>query len=309
MAVDDQPMRRLLPLASLAAAGGLWGTTIPLTKVVLPWLGPAWLVVVRFALAGVLLLWPARRHLRRALTPGVVASGVGGYGLIILLQNTGVARTSVTHAALLGAAVPALVALMTVSLGRGRPGGSAWTGFAVALAGVGVIALDGGGAASLLGDGLVVLSVLASAVFVVAQPGLLAGRNVVAVTAVQFVAAALAAAPLAVIFEPLPAEFPSPGVGAALVGLVLAGTLVPFTLFAYAQSHVSAEVAGGFLNLEPLVGVVAGAVAFGDVVGWAQIVGALAILTGIGLTTTPLFARPATLVDAVNTPLLAPAPG
>lgn len=302
-------MRRLLPLASLAAAGVLWGTTIPLTKVVLPWLGPAWLVVVRFAVAGVLLLWPARRHLRAALTPGVVLAGVAGYGLIILLQNTGVARTSVSHAALLGAAVPALVALLTVTLGRGRPGGTAWTGFLLALIGVGVIALDGGGAASLLGDSLVVLSVIASAGFVVAQPNLLAGRNVVAVTAVQFVAAALAAAPVAVLFEPLPAGRPGFGVGAALAGLVLAGTLVPFTLFAYAQSHVSAEVAGGFLNLEPLVGVVAGALAFGDVVGWAQIVGALAILSGIGLTTTPLFARRRTAGGPGEGPLLATAPG
>jgi O-acetylserine/cysteine efflux transporter len=36
------------------------------------------------------------------------------------------------------------------------------------------------------------------------------------------------------------------------------GTLLPFTLFAYAQGRVSPEVAGAFLNLEPLVGAVAG---------------------------------------------------
>ena len=53
----------------------------------------------------------------------------------------------------------------------------------------------------------------------------------------------------------------------AVVMLALGGTLAPFTLFAFGQSRVSAEVAGGFLNLEPLVGAIAGAVAFGNPVG------------------------------------------
>jgi hypothetical protein len=53
---------------------------------------------------------------------------------------------------------------------------------------------------------------------------------------------------------------------------------------------VSAEVAGGFLNLEPLVGAIAGAVAFGDPVGLVQVAGGLAILGGIGLSSLPLIA-------------------
>ena len=48
----------------------------------------------------------------------------------------------------------------------------------------------------------------------------------------------------------------------AAVALTACGTLLPFTLFAYGQSRVRAEVAGAFLNLEPLVGAIAGAVVF-----------------------------------------------
>jgi hypothetical protein len=72
--------------------------------------------------------------------------------------------------------------------------------------------------------------------------------------------------------------------------------VLPFTLFAFGQSRVSAEVAGAFLNLEPLVGAIAGAVAFGDPVGLAQIAGGAAIVAGIGLSSLPLLAgrrRPA----------------
>ena len=76
----------------------------------------------------------------------------------------------------------------------------------------------------------------------------------------------------------------------ALLALTAGGTVVPFTLFAFGQSRVSAEVAGAFLNLEPLVGAIAGAAAFGDPVGLAQVAGGAAIVAGIGLSSLPLLA-------------------
>ena len=82
-----------------------------------------------------------------------------------------------------------------------------------------------------------------------------------------------------------------PGPVLAVVALAAVGTLVPFTLFAFGQSRVSAEVAGAFLNLEPLVGAIAGAAAFGDPVGLAQVAGGAAIVAGIGLSSLPLLAR------------------
>src|SRR6185369_11797478 len=51
-----------------------------------------------------------------------------------------------------------------------------------------------------------------------------------------------------------------------------------------------AEVAGAFLNLEPLVGAIAGAVVFGDPVGLVQAGGGAAILAGIALSSLPLIA-------------------
>ena len=76
----------------------------------------------------------------------------------------------------------------------------------------------------------------------------------------------------------------------AVAGLAAGGTLLPFTLFAYAQGRVSPEVAGAFLNLEPLVGAVAGVVLFGDPAGPAQLAGGAAILAGIALSSLPLLA-------------------
>ncbi len=282
---------RRCALAALTTAGLLWGTTVPLTKLAVGWLGPGWLTVVRFSVAALLLAGPARRHLRTALTPTVLGWGAAGYGLVIVLQNAGVARTSVSHAALLVGTTPVLVALIALGLGRGRARALSWVGFAVALAGVGLVALDGGGGATRTGDALVLLSLVLCAAYVVAQPRVLAGRDPVAVTAAQLAAGAAVALPIAGWFDGAPLAPPGPVALLVLAGLIVGGTLAPFTLFAYGQVRVAPEVAGAFLNLEPLVGAVAGAVAFGDPLGVPQVLGGGAILGGIALSAAPLLRR------------------
>ena len=307
-------------VAALIAAGLLWGTTVPLTKLALEWLSPGWLTAVRFGVAAAVLLAAARRRsaptaqgtgrgtaLRAAFRPAVLAAGALGYGGSVMVQNIGISRTSVTHAALLIGAVPVLVAIIAAVWYRAVARPVAWFGFAVSLGGVGLVtAGGGGGGATMAGDGLVLVSLLLSATVTVAQGRLLAGRDPVAVTAVQFLGAALGSLPVAVVTEGVPAAPAGAGVVLAVVALALAGTLLPFTLFAFGQTRVPAEVAGAFLNLEPLVGAIAGVVAFGDPVGLAQVAGGLAILAGILLSSLPLIAagrvaRRAALVAGAGT--------
>src|SRR2546423_733755 len=146
-------------VAALAAAGLLWGTTVPLSKVALGWLSPGWLTVARFGLAAAVLLAVARRRggpagaarpagpagaarqsaLRRAFTPAVLAAGALGYGGSVMVQNAGISRTSVTHAALLIGAVPVLVAAIAAAWYRTVAPPVAWVGFVVSLGGVGLV--------------------------------------------------------------------------------------------------------------------------------------------------------------------------
>ena len=74
----------------------------------------------------------------------------------------------------------------------------------------------------------------------------------------------LAVLPFSAVAEGLPAVPHGTGAVLATVALAAGGTLLPFTLFAYGQSRVSAEIAGAFVNLEPLVGAMAGVALFGD---------------------------------------------
>jgi O-acetylserine/cysteine efflux transporter len=272
---------------ALAAAGSLWGLTVPLSKYGLEWLGGGWLAVARFAIAAPLLALLARGHLRAAYAPRVVLAGAVGYGGVILLQNAGIERTSVSHAALIVGAVPVLVAILVAVLGRGAGGALTWAGSLLALAGVALVAGGGGAGTTLFGDLLVLLSVTGSAAFIVVQPGLLSGRDPAAVTAMQLAAAGVASVPFAILFEGAPPAPDSAGPVVAVLALALTGTALAFWLFAWAQVRVPAELASAFVNLEPLVGTLAGVVAFHDAFGLAQLAGGTAILIGIGLGALP----------------------
>src|SRR5918994_2104094 len=217
--------------------------------------------ILALAAAAALLAWFGRRGLRAALTPRIVAAGAIGFGAVIMLQNAGIERTSVSHAALVVGAVPVMVALMGAALGHGVARPVAWAGYGLALAGIAMVAGAGGAGATPAGDLPVLASVALSATFIVAQPRLLAGRDPAAVTAVQFTAGALVALPHALVFEGLP---PAPaGVGGAgailaVAALALAGTVLPFWLFAHGQAHAPANTAGGVLELAPPVRVPGG---------------------------------------------------
>jgi O-acetylserine/cysteine efflux transporter len=285
-------------LTALATAGLLWGTSVPLSKTALASLGPAWLTVIRFAVAGLLLLVVARPTLRGNVSLKVMLWGAIGYGGCIALQNAGLARTSVTHAALLIGAVPVLVAVLAVFFESARVSLGAWLGFALSLVGIALVATAGGGAASLGGDALVLASVLISAAFTLIQTRLLTGSDVVAVSVAQFLASAVAIAPIAVLTEGSPLPRLHPGAVAAsgllaIAALAVIGTVLPYTLFALGQSGVQSHIAGAFLNLETLVATAIGVTLFGEALTLAQGAGAIGLVAGIYLSTGLAAAPPA----------------
>lgn len=280
MTFDRDTRRALL---ALTAAGLIWGLSVPLSKLALGWLDATWLTVARFGLAAPVLALIARRHLRAAASPSVAAWGAVGFGLVVVLQNLAIPRTSVTHAAVILGAIPILVALTSVAAGRSAAGPSAWTGFALALGGIAMVA-GSGGSGSAGGDLLMLASAVLSALTIVAQARLLVDRDAIAVTAVQMASAAIVVLPLALTAGTLPAGAPRAAEAVAALALVTVGSLLPFALYAYGQARVSPEIAGAFVNLEPLVGAALGAMAFGDPFGRGHAAGTVAILAGIILS-------------------------
>jgi O-acetylserine/cysteine efflux transporter len=278
---------RRTAIFSLIAAGILWGASVPLSKVALGWLGAGWLTVGRFAVAAPLLAMVSRRQLRAAWNPRVIALGALGFGGVIILQNIGIAHTSVTHAAVLVGAVPVLVAVLTAVLGHSRPRGREWIGYAIASGGIVLVAGGHGGGATALGDLLVLASVVLCAAFITLQPKALEGRDPAAVTAVQFLAGATVAVPVAFLMQGAPSAPAHMGPVLAFVALAIGGTLLPFWLFAHGQARVPAQLAGVFVNIEPIVGAAIGWVAFADPASMPQLFGVLSVIGGITLTALP----------------------
>ncbi len=279
-------------LLALTTAAVLWGTAVPLSKSALSGLGPLWLTVFRFGISGLLLMVTLRPSLKGTFRPNLLIWGAIGYGGSIAVQNLGIARTSVTHAALIIGTVPVVVAVMAVVFQKARVSAIAWGGFALSTAGIALVAGAGGGSSSLLGDGLVLLSVIIGSAFTIAQARILPGSDVIAVSTAQFVAAAVAIAPLALLSEGVPAPSAlTVSNMAAAAALAVVGTAIPYTLFAYGQTMIDAEVAGAFVNLETLVSTALGIIVFGETVTSGQLFGALGLLAGIYLSTV-LAARP-----------------
>ncbi len=101
-------------------------------------------------------------------------------------------------------------------------------------------------------------------------------------------AGAAATLPFALAFEGVPAA-PAPGPELwAFLGLAGVGSLLPFALYAYGQARVVPEVAGAFVNLEPLVAATLGALMFDDPFGGIQLAGAAALVVGLTLSVAPL---------------------
>jgi O-acetylserine/cysteine efflux transporter len=280
-------MKNRNAILALVAAGSLWGVTVALSKLSLRWLDPSWLTAMRFLVAAPILGIIGRRGLRQAFTPRILASGAIGYGAVVLLQNVGIDRTSVSHGAIIVGALPVVVALVAAALGRGNARPLVWLGYAVALIGVVLVAKGGGGGATDSGDMLVFASVVLSGAFIAIQPSMLRGRDAAAVTAVQFLAAELVSLPVALAGGQFPPSPAAPGSVVAFVALALVGTILPFWLFAYGQARVAPELAGAFVNLEPLVGAVVGWVAFANPVGVWQLLGALTVIVGILISLVP----------------------
>jgi drug/metabolite transporter (DMT)-like permease len=247
--------------------------------------------VARFLVAAPVLGVIGRRGLREALTPAILASGAIGFGAVILLQNAGIERTSVCHAAMIVGAIPVLVALIAAGLGEAATRPLTWAGYGVALMGIAFVAGAGGGGAGARGDVLVLGSAVLSAAFIAIQPRLLADQDAAAVTAVQFAGGALVALPVAMVTGGVPHGPTAIVPAVALAALALAGTPLPFWLFAFGQARVPAELAGAFLNLEPVVGAAMGWLALGEPAGLGQLIGVAAVLAGIAMSTMP--AKPA----------------
>lgn len=273
-------MNRLAFLA-LAAAGVFWGMGFPLGKLALRETDAAHVVLLRFAVAALVALpFALRGRDTRALfrSPVVLLAGAL-YGVAFLVQFEGLARVSVTLAALLVGVMPALIALSARFLGE-RVSGASWIGVAAATLGAVLIAGKPGGAGTPLGVALslAALVIFLAWLFVLRKAPATAAP--MAIPAVTVVVAAATILPIALVMHGAPKLDLSVGAWAGIVGQGVFSTLLATAAWQFGSARVGSASAGVFINIEPLMGAAIGVLLFGDHLTLALGVGGLLILIG-----------------------------
>lgn len=278
-------------LAALTAAGVLWGTTFLLGKIVLREVGVGHMVLYRFWFVGLALipiLVRRRVPIPRREWPTWLLASFLGVPLQFLLQYAGLARTSVSHAALMVGTVPVMIGAAAVLFVGERMRARGWVAVLVSAAGVAVIVAGAGArgrsrigdpnAPSVIGDALVVAGLMSATAWVLMAKRLMRRYSSVTVTAYVLGIGTVMTTVWVLAVDGRPPTSLSAGVWAALALLGVAGTVVPTVLWNWGLSRVPASRAGIFVNLEPLIGCALGITVLHDPLSALTMLGGLMIV-------------------------------
>lgn len=270
-----------LAFVALALAGLSWGMGFPTGKLILTETDAAHMVLLRFIVAAIAAApFALRKPEVRALfrSPVVLLAGVL-YGIAFLVQFEGLAHVSVTVAALLVGAMPALIAVSARVLGE-KVTPMSWAGVAAATLGAALIAGKPDGASSPLGVALSIGALFLFLAWLLTLRKAPPAPNAMAIPAVTIIVAAATILPIAFIMHGAPKLTLSAPAWAAVVAQGVLATLLATAAWQYGASRVGAASAGVFINIEPLIGAACGVLLFGDHLTAALLAGGALIISG-----------------------------
>ncbi|MFI1659503.1 EamA family transporter [Streptomyces sp. NPDC020472] len=289
------PVRRITGAvwAALGIVYVVWGSTYLGIRIVVETLPPFLSGGARFVTAGLLLAaivaWrqgPAalrvtRRELGSAVLVGLLLI-LGGNGLVVL------AETSIPSglAALLVAAVPVWVVLLRTVFGD-RPGPGAYGGVLLGFAGLGVLTVPGlSGEVKIGGVLLVLVAALLWSVGSVSSARLSMPANPFTASAYEMLAGGLAALTLGLVrgeHHGLDLGAVSGRSWAALAYLIVFGSLVAFTAYAWLLQTAPVSLAATYAYVNPVVAVLLGALVLDEALTWPILLGGAVVVGGVCL--------------------------
>ena len=285
-----------LGYGACALAGCLWGTGFFFGKIALAEMGVEHMVFYRFLFACVVLaplVWRNPARLTPAEWRVLLLASFLGVPVQFLVQFYGLSLTTVSHAALMVGTMPVLLAMAASLFAHERLDTMGWLALVVSTAGVAMIVLGGtpalsdGRGPSIVGDLLVVLSLVIALGWILLNKRLMHRHPPVVVTSYGLLSGA---AMLAVVVLATRGVPPVHGVSTrAWLALVASGVLCTATttlLWNWGIHRVPASRAGVFLNLEPALGSILGVQLLGDRLGpFAWLGGGLIVAAAVALTT------------------------
>ncbi|MFE2013411.1 EamA family transporter [Streptomyces sp. NPDC059491] len=289
------PARRITGTvwAALGIVYVVWGSTYLGIRVAVETMPPFLSAGTRFVTAGLLLAgiiaWrqgPAAlkvtgRQLASAVLIGLLLI-LGGNGLVVL------AETSIPSglAALLIAVVPAWVVLLRAATGE-RPGLGAVGGVLLGLAGLAVLTLPGlSGEVKIGGVLLVVVATLLWSVGSFSSARLPLPPNPFTASAYEMVAGGVAGLLLGLVrgeHHGLDLGAISGRSWAALAYLILFGSLLAFTAYAWLLQAAPLSLVATYAYVNPVVAVLLGALVLNEALTWPLLLGGAIVVAGVCL--------------------------
>jgi len=303
-------MTNRLAYVALAIVCFFWGTTYLAIRVGLEGITPFYLIAIRYVISGGVLLLaatlagmklPRGRELGLTAICGIICITIGNGALVFaeLYVPTGLAALFYTTAPFWMVGVDAL-------LPRGsKPLATTLGGLLIGVLGVGFLVYpaavhEGFSGRTLPGFLILQFSVAAWVTGALLQKRVATQSAPLVTGAVQQFAAGLASLGLAALFERAPHHLAMrPAV--ALVYLTIVGSIVGYTAFIYAMTHLPVAVVSIYMFVNPVVAVFLGYVFFREPFGHRAALAMLIIFAGIAVVrwsettgrTSGLLGRPA----------------
>lgn len=282
--------RRLL--AALVAVQVLFGGLAVAGKLVLPYVPPLALALLRLGFAAAVLMALERVVVRSPLPPPRDLARFAGYALLGVVLNqglflVGLQGTTATNAVLLVATIPAFTLLVAVLLGHEKAQPWKVAGLAVSFTGVVLLVVGSGldlGVHTLVGNLLIVANALSYSVYLVLSRPTLARYDPLTLLAWVFVFGflemALVALPSfrAIAWGALPAD-----AWLALGYTLLGATVLTYGLNNWVLRHASASRVASFVYLQPLFGALFAWLLLGERLTPKVLVAGLLILAGVAV--------------------------
>jgi drug/metabolite transporter (DMT)-like permease len=290
---------RALGFASCALASALWGCGFFFGKIALAEMNVGAMVLYRFLFASVALaplLLLHRPRFTRADWGLLLLASFLGIPVQFLIQFSGLALTTVSHASLMVGTLPVLLAVAATLFAHERMDRIGWFALTLSTLGATLIALGarhatGATGPTLTGDMLVVLSLVIALAWILINKRLMLRHSAITVTAYG-VAAGTAMLLLVVPilyrqpFGPPPIAAISLKAWLALAASGLLCTASTTLLWNWGLTQVPASQAGVLLNMEPLIGSLLGVFLLHESLGPSARTGGTLILAAALIITT-----------------------
>lgn len=290
--------------AAIVVATIIWGYSFVAMKDVVSVIPPAWLLGVRFLLAGVLLSAILWKRVKAAFSGKMVLAGAV-LGLADFLafwsQTVGLEHTTPGVNAFLTATYCVIVPFLWWIVAHRRPTVFNIGAAVLALVGIWLVSVQSGGLTMGFGEAMTLLCALLFAVHMVLVSKLSRLHDVLALTAVQFVAEGCLGLLSGAAFETFPgfAAF-TPDIIAQLAFLAVFASIVAFGIQNVALAHIPPAQASLFLSLESVFGVLFSVLLYGEQLTGRLLLGFALIFVAIVISETfPLKKKKG--ADPVNT--------